>query len=190
LSESSAGATIRFMQRIVIVGPTGAGKTSLAQQLTSRLHLPAVDLDALFWGPNWQPVETSSFRTRVDAITAQERWLVGGNYSVARDLIWPRADTLIWLDYALPIVFVRLLRRTVRRIVTHEELFAGNRENWRSQFASRDSLFLWLLKSQPRQRREYPHLLAEPDHRHLQVLQFRTPHALQHWLVEVGRGYR
>lgn len=172
------------MQRIAIVGPTGAGKTSLAQQLADRLHLTAVDLDVLFWGPNWQPVEKTSFRARVDDITARERWIVGGNNSSVRDLIWPRADTLIWLDYALPVVFVRLLRRTVRRIVTQEELFAGNRERWRSQFASRDSLFVWLLKSQPRQRLEYPALLTRPEHSHLQVLRFRKPQETQNWMID------
>jgi len=131
------------MQRIVIVGPTGAGKTSLAEQLVDRRHLPAVDLDVLFWGPNWQPVGKACFRARVDGVTAQERWIVGGNYSVARDLIWPRADT-----------------------------------------------FLWLLRSHPRQRREYPRLLAQPEHRHLQVLRFSGPRAVQRWVEEAEPDVR
>ena len=174
------------MQRIVIVGATGSGKTYLAQQLATWLQLPVVDLDELHWGPNWQPVETARFRAQVDGVTAQARWIAGGNYSAARDLIWPRADTLVWLDYPLPLVFVRLFRRTVRRIVTQEELFAGNRESWRAQFASRDSLFLWLLKSHPSHRREYPRLLAQPEHRHLQVMRFGGPRAVQQWVETVA----
>ena len=74
----------------------------------------------------------------------------------------------------------------MRRIVTQEELFAGNRESWRAQFASHDSLFLWLLKSHPRHRREYPRLLAQPEHRHLQVMRFGGPRAAQQWVKTVG----
>ena len=68
------------------------------------------------------------FRERVAAALADDCWTVGGNYSVARDLIWGRSDTVVWLDYGLPLVLWRLVRRTVKRIMTQEELWAGNRE--------------------------------------------------------------
>jgi adenylate kinase family enzyme len=171
------------MQRIVIIGPTGSGKSTLAGQLGPRLSLPIIELDTLYWRPNWQESPTDEFRGRVGSAVAGTRWIIIGNYGQARDLLWQRADTLIWLDYPLWVIFPRLFRRTVKRIVTQEELWGtGNRESWRKQFFSRESLFLWLWKSQPRQRRAYPLALAEPQHAHLRVFRFRRPAAVDQWL--------
>lgn len=180
--------TINRMQRIVIVGPTGSGKTTLADQLGQQLNLPVTDLDTLHWKPNWQEAPAEEFRARVAAVSAGDQWIVSGNYSKARDLLWPRADTLIWLDYPLWIVFPRLFRRTVQRIVTQEDLWGtGNRESWRKQFFSRESLFLWLLQSQPRHRRTYPALLGQPEYAHLRVFRFQGPSQTRVWLMELNR---
>jgi len=173
------------MKRIVVIGTTGAGKSTLAEQLAGILRYPFVELDALFWGPAWTPFPQEVFRHRVSDALAAETWTVGGNYSVARDLVWTRADTLVWLDYPLPLVLWRLGRRTIRRIVMRERLWGGNVETWRSQFASRDSLFVWAFKTHFRRRREMPVLLALPENRHLHVLHFRSPRTAAGWLQSV-----
>jgi len=176
------------MQRIVIVGPTGSGKTTLANQLGEILNLPVTDLDTLHWRPNWQETPDDEFRDLVDAVTRADRWITGGNYRKVRDLMWSRADTLIWLDYPLWVVFPRLFRRTIQRIVTQEDLWGtGNRESWRKQFFSRKSLFLWLLQSQPRHRRTYPALLAQPEYAHLRIFHFQRPWQTDAW-VQTSRG--
>ncbi len=87
-------------QRINVVGVTGSGKTTLARRLSDRLDIPHVELDALFWGPGWTETPDDVFRERVRQALAGERWVVDGNYSRIRDIIWPRADTIIWLDYS------------------------------------------------------------------------------------------
>lgn len=173
------------MQRIAVVGTTGAGKTTLARQLAQRLSCPHVDLDELFWGPGWTPVPREVFRERVTAALAGDRWTVGGNYSAARDLVWTRADTLLWLDYPLPLVLWRLAGRTLRRILTREVLWGGNRETWRAQFFSRESLFLWALHSHPRHQREFPAALASAEFAHLAWFRLRSPQAAEQWLRQV-----
>ena len=170
------------MQRVAIVGTTGAGKTTLGRRLAARLGGDFIDMDVLNWGPDWTPAPVPVLRERVSAALAGERWVVAGNYNRVRDIVWGRADTLIWLDYPLPVTLWRLFRRTVRRIFTQEELWGGNRERFRDQFASRDSLFLWALKTHYRRRREYPADLARPEYGHLRVLRFRRPGALEKWL--------
>lgn len=170
------------MKRIVVTGTTGSGKSTLAERLANILHCPCVEPDALFWEPNWTQAPREEFRRKVADVLAGDAWTVGGNYSVARDLIWARADTLIWLDYPLPLVLWRLGQRTIRRIVTQERLWGGNVESWRSQFASRDSLFIWALKTHYRRRREMPALLALPAHTHLSVLHFGMPRATEMWV--------
>ena len=168
-------------QRIVIVGSTSAGKTTLAKQLAEGFELPRVELDALYWGPNWTPRPREELRARVAEALKGDKWVVDGNYSMARDLIWPRAETLIWLKYSLPVILWRLTRRTFRRLWTQEELWNGNREEWRIQF-SRDSLFLWVFTSYRRRRRTYEIVLKKPEYAHLTVHCFTSPKATEKWL--------
>jgi hypothetical protein len=97
--------------------------------------------------------------------------------------VWHRADTVVWLDYALPVVLGRLLWRTLRRIITQEELWHGNRERFLTQFSSRDSLLLWALRTYPRRRREYPILFEEPEYVHLAVVHLGSPRAARAWLA-------
>lgn len=173
------------MNRIVVIGTTGSGKSTLAEQAAALLACPFIELDALFWNASWQPTPKEAFRSRVAAALADDCWTVGGNYSIARDLIWRRADTLVWLDYPLPLVLWRLGRRTIRRIVTREPLWGGNIETWRGQFASRDSLFVWAFKTHFRRRRETPMLLARPEYAHLALLRFTMPQDAARWLQEL-----
>jgi adenylate kinase family enzyme len=170
------------MQRIVVVGATGSGKSTLAGQLAARLGGALVDLDALNWGPDWTPAPVPVLRERASAALAGDCWVVAGNYSKVRDIVWSRADTLIWLDYPLPLILWRLFRRTIRRVFTQEELWGGNRERFRTQFASRDSLFLWALQTHYRRRREFPADLVKPEYAHLRVLRFHRPGELDRWL--------
>ena len=102
---------------------------------------------------------------------------------MVREMIWQRADTLIWLDYALPLVLWRLLRRTIWRTTRHPELWNGNRETWRGAFFSRDSLFMWAFKLYKGRRREYPLLFAQPEYANLTIIRFRSPRATERWLA-------
>jgi adenylate kinase family enzyme len=144
------------MRRIVVFGTTGSGKTTLAHRLAEATGLRVVELDALFWGRDWQPVPPDLFRYRVECEIGEGDWIVVGNYGQVRDLVWRPADTLIWLDLPLPLVMWRLLRRTVWRVATRQDLWGtGNRETWRTAFLSRHSILLWALKTHGRNRQRF-----------------------------------
>ncbi len=170
-------------QRIVIVGSTGSGKTTLATAIGQHRAIPHVELDGLHWEANWTEAPDAVFRARVAEVLMGDRWVVDGNYSQVRDLVWPRADTIIWLDYPFHIVFARLWRRTMRRIYTRETLWHDNRERFWVQFFHRDSIFLWLLRSYRRRKREMPQMLARPENAHLAVIHLRTPRETARWLA-------
>lgn len=174
-------------QRIAVVGVTGSGKTTLAQTLAQQFNTPHIEFDSLYWGPGWSAAPPEVFRERVAQAVSVAAWVTDGNYSQVRDIVWSRATALVWLDYAWPVIFWRLASRTLRRIAANEELWNGNRENWREAFFSRDSIFLWALKSRPKHRREYPVLLARPEYAHLRVVRLNSPRATQRWLTDVHR---
>jgi adenylate kinase family enzyme len=144
------------MRRIVVFGTTGSGKSWLAERLVAEKGLRLVELDALFWGPDWQPAPLDLFRHRVECETRDGDWIAVGIYGQVRDIVWHRADTLVWLDLPLPLVMWRLLGRTLRRIVTQENLWGtGNRESLSRTLFSRDSILLWALKTHNRNRRRF-----------------------------------
>lgn len=175
------------MQRINIVGNTGSGKSTLARRLGRCLNAPCMDLDDIHWGPDWSMPTIAEFRARALAATTGERWVLAGNYSKVRDIVLSRADTVVWLDYPLVLSFWRLWRRTLRRLITREELFAGNRESWRVQFLTRDSLFLWALQSYERRRREFRALMGQPPYLHLTWWRLTRPSDLERWLEALDR---
>jgi adenylate kinase family enzyme len=176
------------MQRVVIVGASGAGKSTLAESLAQRIKGDYLELDALYWLPGWQRVAPAVFVERVTAVVAAERWVVGSHYNQVRDLVWMRADTIVWLDYAFPVVFTRLLRRTVRRIVTKENLWGtGNYESWRTQFLVRKPIFLKRLKTYIgyRYRNRLFQILEQPGYTHLQLIRLKSPSETERWLESI-----
>jgi adenylate kinase family enzyme len=125
------------------------------------------------------------FRERTAKALGGDDWTTDGNYSAVRDIVWSRADTVVWLDYALPVILWRVVRRTIQRSVTREELWNENRERLREAFLSRDSIILWTLSTYRRRRREYPILFSKPEHAHLSIVQLRSPRAARLWLASL-----
>jgi adenylate kinase family enzyme len=144
------------MRRVVVFGTTGSGKSWLAERLAARHGLRLIELDALFWGKDWQPAPLELFRHRVEREIRDGDWIVVGIYGQVRDLTWRAADTLIWLDLPFPLVMWRLLRRTIRRAITREDLWGtGNRESFVRTFFSRQSILLWAIKTHRKNRARF-----------------------------------
>src|SRR5688572_10323261 len=132
------------MRRVVVVGVTNAGKTTMARRLAARLGVPHVELDALFWEPNWTEATDDAFRERVAVAASGDGWVVCGNYKRVQDLLWPRADTVVWLDPPLRVVLRRAVTRTIWRSILRTNLWGtGNRERISNVWSEKDSLFKW-----------------------------------------------
>src|SRR5688572_30807780 len=91
--------------RVAVVGTSCSGKTTFARALAPRLGAPYTELDVLYWGPDWSPRPLDEFRARVEAAVSTPSWVIDGNYSIVRDLVWGRATTLIWLDFPFSLIF-------------------------------------------------------------------------------------
>lgn len=157
-----------------------------AERLSGAIEGLHVDLDELYWLPDWRERAIGDFRQLVDEATQQSRWVVAGNYPPVRDLVWSRADTLVWLNYSFATVWSRALRRTFRRAITRETVCGGNRESLRKALLSRDSMLLWVLKTYGRYRREYRELLTQSEWSHLQIVEHRSPRMSAEFLDRQG----
>ncbi|WP_428669209.1 hypothetical protein [Reyranella sp.] len=144
------------MRRVVVFGTTGSGKSWLAERLAARHGLRLIELDALFWGKDWQPAPLELFRYRVECEIRDGDWIVVGNYGQVRDLTWRAADTLVWLDLPFPLVIWRLFRRTMRRSLTKEDLWGtGNTESLVRSLFSRQSILLYAMKTHGKNRARF-----------------------------------
>jgi len=161
--------------RVVIIGSSCAGKSTLAKRLATAKACHRIELDELYWAEKWTPKSEAEFLRLVDVASAGQTWVAAGNYSAARGILWSRATTIIWLNYSLSTVLWRGVKRTVKRTITGEVLFHGNREDFRRAFLSRDSILWWIVSTYHRRRREFEALRISGEYAHLQWLEARSP---------------
>src|SRR5512133_2218443 len=96
-SRRDPAVSLAGCNRVLIIGRTGSGKTTLARELSAILGVPHVELDSLYFGPDFSTVPLPVLRERTSTAISGEQWVTDGNKSAVRDLVWPRADTIIWL---------------------------------------------------------------------------------------------
>ena len=178
----------RNMERVIVVGTSCSGKTTLARQLSRALGAPHIELDAIHWKPGWQPRPAEEFRELVGEAAAGEKWVMDGNYSASQDIVWGRATAIVWLNYPFRVVLWRALYRTTKRVISREELFSGNRETFRQSFLSRDSIILWTITTYHRRQRQYRRILVDGVFPHLQVIELRQPAEAEKLAAYLSRG--
>jgi adenylate kinase family enzyme len=164
---------IAEMKRVVVVGTSCSGKTTLARDIASILEIPHFELDVLHWGPNWTCREY--FEENVTKAVQNPSWTIDGNYRKVRDLIWDRVDTIIWLNYSFSLVFWRALKRTIPRVFLKQTIFAGNRETFRIAFFSSDSILWWVIKTYRKRIKEYSKLFSGNQFPNIKIIEFRHP---------------
>lgn len=174
------------LARVIVIGTSGAGKTWFARELARRSGLPHVELDALHWAPHWTERPREEFLAGVRAATAGEQWVVDGNYSITRPLTWARATQVVWLNYERHVVLPRVFWRTVRRALTREPLWHGNRESLAKSFGSRDSILLWSYTTFAKNRAKYAALRASGEYGQLQWIEFTRPQQARAFLRGLG----
>jgi adenylate kinase family enzyme len=176
------------MDRIAVVGNSGTGKTSLARHLAHRLQVPYTELDAIFHQPGWTELDPTEFRRRVAALVAEPRWVIDGNYKHVRDLIWQRADTVVWLDLPRSLVIRRIIRRTARRAFTREVLWNGNREQLRNSLSwhPERSIIRWSWTQHSAYRQRYAAAMQDAAYVHLTFHRLRTPADVASFLGREG----
>ena len=164
--------TAPAMRKVAVVASaSGNGKTTVGRELSRRLGVPFVELDALVHGAGWAEVSDEDLRAMIEPTLRSDGWVVDGTYDhKLGTLVLDAADTVIWLDLPIRVWFPRLVRRTVRRVHRREPLWNGNRETLSRTVLGRESLFVWAFRSHFKRRREWPHTL-EP----YRVVRLRTP---------------
>jgi len=102
----------QIMKRIVVIGKSGAGKTTFSSELSKELDIEVIHLDDLFWKSGWERVYTADeWEKKVKELIAQEEWILDGNYHNTLDVRLARADTVIFFDIHPFIALAQALKR-------------------------------------------------------------------------------
>ena len=179
------------VERVSIVGTSGSGKSTLGAALAARIGAEFLELDSVFHQPGWVPLPDEEFRRRVGAAVAAERWVVDGNYSgKVRDLVWARADTVVWLDLPRRTVMRRIIWRSFLRAARRTELWNGNREHWRNLVAldKEESVIVWAWTSHARNQARYAAAMTDPAYSRLHFVRLRSPADVQRFLLSASGG--
>ncbi|MCT2588390.1 adenylate kinase [Streptomyces sp. N2-109] len=168
------------MRKIALFGPPATGKTTLARRLSWKLGCPHTDLDDLLFTPDGSlPME--EFRRQAGEITRGDEWIVEGNFSQLADVVWHRADVLVWLDFPLPLIVYRILRRSLRQLAGREDSAQARRLTWGKAFFSRRSLLRTAIRKYRNNRSRYVLQVSETAARGVEVVRLRNPREVQRW---------
>lgn len=178
------------MRTINVIGTTGSGKSHFSEALAKKLGVEYIQLDQLHWKPAWVESTTEEFLDKLASRVSANTWVLDGNYSKANAIKWRYVDTIIWLDYSFVRTFYQLLCRTIKRIMTRQEVWpgTGNVETWRGTFLTSDSILLWMLHTYAKNRRVNSALQLSPQYRHIRMVRLRSPREANKFLEGVLVG--
>lgn len=124
------------MERIVVIGPPGAGKTDFAKELGSLLHIePVIHLDEYFWERGWKKKTDLERDATVSDSIAGDQWIIEGNFQSTVGKLFSRADLVIWLNLSVPVCLYRVIRRHIDSSTKNEKL--GPDSSWRDKLTLR-----------------------------------------------------
>lgn len=175
------------MNRVQIIGYGGAGKTTLAKEISNALDIPHCEVDGLFWLPNWQPKPQADFVRDLKKVTRSKKWVICGSYfNVSGAEISQQADVIIVLAYPLRTIIPRIIKRSIKRGITREKLWGNNRESlFNFLFHPKKSMLWFVLGRYVKQGRYKYRKRAVAHGFKRKIIMFKTPKDAQRWLQNI-----
>jgi adenylate kinase family enzyme len=148
--------------KIIVIGTSGSGKSTIAKKLSKQFSLKDIELDALYWGPNWTACPLPEFSSKIENAKKNTKgWVIHGNYNKVRNFTWQDATDVIWLDYPKWLVMYRVIKRSILRILKNESLWSENKETFYKTFMTKDSIILWSWNTYHKRKTDYEKFYSE-----------------------------
>lgn len=165
-------------RKINVVGASGSGKTTFSKSLSCILGFEHIEIDSVFWGPNWHhPSDEEFYSDLKQSLKNKDSWILDGNYTRTIPIKWENVELVIWLDYSFTRTLIQALIRAFMRSLTKKELWegTGNRETFKKSFFSRDSIIFWTIRTHSKVRLKYERLMNDPEFSNITFVRLRSP---------------
>lgn len=164
------------MNKINVIGTSGSGKSTFCKKLAATLNFPHVEMDKIFWGPNWRWPSDDEFFGNLKQALEKPNWILDGNYTRTVPIKWESVDVVIWLDYSFLRTLFQAIKRAAHRAWTKEELWegTGNRESFRKSFFSKQSIIWWTITTHGQVRKKYESYLTNPKFSHIKFIRLKS----------------
>ena len=169
-------------RRVIVRGTSGAGKTTFSRAVGEKLKIEVTEIDSYQHLPGWTERPHEELCELMAEVVEKDSWVIDGNYQKVMGPHQHKADLIVWLDYSFLTVFGRLFYRTMRRMITREELWSGNRETFFKQFFTRDSILWWMITTHKRRRDQCAEQEREFADSDVEFVRFRKPRDAESWL--------
>ena len=156
------------MERIIIIGCGGAGKSTLARQLGEKLDIPVIHLDRLFWRPGWVQVSPEEFDELHRAEISKDRWIIDGNFGRTIPERLARCDTVIYLDYPRLVCMKNWIGRVIKNWGRHRADMAEGCSEWFDPDMAK-----WIWNFNKKNRKRYYELLSTAKDKRIVILKSR-----------------
>ena len=156
------------MERVIIIGCGGAGKSTLARKLGEKTGLPVVHLDKLFWKPGWVESTKEEIDQKIQEEIAKPRWIMDGNFNRTMQQRIERCDTVIYLDFSRAACLFGVAKRILTTYGTvRPDMGEGCTERFDLEFLR----WVWNFNKNKRQR--YYDLLNTLEDKQVYILKSR-----------------
>lgn len=178
------------MDRVVVLGSSGSGKTTVAHRIGTILDVPLLEMDSVMHRDGWDSTPSEDFARILAEFAAQDRWVMDGNYTSrgSREAVWPRADTVVWLDPPRSTAMRRVVGRTLRRVITREELWDGVREPLTNLYSldPYKNIIVWTWTRHAHTREKFETAMTDGSWAHAAVHRLRSPGEVKRFLASVS----
>lgn len=176
-----------LVKKFALFGPPASGKSTIAKKLSASLSIPHTDLDEILFTEKG-PLPLDEFRGEAETVTRGDSWVVEGNYSKLADVVWHRADVLVWLDLPLSLVVRRIVCRSLRQLAGLDTSTQAQRLTWNRAFFGRRSMLRTAIRKYRNNRPRYAQQVAETAALGVRVVRVRSGREADAWLRQQLAG--
>ena len=145
--------------RLLFLGTSGSGKSTVARAAAAKLALSHTELDAIRHRENWRELPDEQFRAQVATVAETDAWVIDGNYPIVRNLLIERATQVVWLNPPKRVVMAQVIWRSISRAALRTPLWNGNREQFRTWLQA-DHPIRWAWDTYEPREREFEKLMT------------------------------